>query len=45
MGQGEKCLARLILTDPPYNVPIAGNVTKGGHREFVQASGEMTPDE
>jgi DNA modification methylase len=45
MGQGEKCLARLILTDPPYNVPIAGNVTKGRHREFVQASGEMTPDE
>ena len=45
MRQGEKCLARLILTDPPYNVPIAGNVTKGRHREFVQASGEMTPDE
>jgi DNA modification methylase len=34
--------ARLVLTDEPYNVPIAGNVTKGRHREFAMASGEMT---
>jgi DNA modification methylase len=35
-------VARLVLTDEPYNVPIAGNVTKGRHREFAMASGEMT---
>ncbi len=33
--------ARLILTDEPYNVPIAGHVTGGSSREFVMASGEM----
>lgn len=38
-------LARLVLTDPPYNVPIAGHVTKGTHREFVMASGEMSAAE
>jgi DNA modification methylase len=37
--------ARLILTDEPYNVPIAGHVTGGAHREFAMASGEMTADE
>jgi DNA modification methylase len=37
--------ARLILTDEPYNVKIAGNVTGGGHREFAMASGEMTDAE
>ena len=37
--------ARLLLTDEPYNVAIAGNVTQGNHREFPMASGEMTdPD-
>ena len=36
---------RLVLTDEPYNVRIAGNVTRGGHREFAMASGEMTDDE
>ena len=33
------------FADPPYNVPINGHVTGKGqvqHREFVQASGEMT---
>ncbi len=39
---GEDETARLVLTDEPYNVPIAGNVTKGRHREFAMASGEMT---
>ena len=38
--------ADLIFTDPPYNVPIDGNVGGLGsvrHREFAFASGEMTP--
>jgi DNA modification methylase len=35
-------LACLVLTDQPYNVKIAGNVTRGNHREFAMASGEMT---
>jgi DNA modification methylase len=37
--------ARLLLTDEPYNVRIAGNVTRRGHREFAMASGEMTEAE
>jgi DNA modification methylase len=37
--------ARLILTDEPYNVKIAGHVTGGAHREFAMASGEMTDAE
>jgi hypothetical protein len=32
----------LILADAPYNVKISGNVTRGAHREFAMASGEMT---
>lgn len=38
-------LADLVLTDPPYNVKIDGNVCGSGaikHREFAVASGEMT---
>jgi len=42
MGQE---LARLALTDPPYNVPIAGHVTSGDHREFAMAIGEMSQAE
>ena len=38
-GDGPACL---VLTDEPYNVKIAGNVTRGHHREFAMASGEMT---
>lgn len=34
-----------LLTDEPYNVPIAGNVTEGRHREFAMASGEMSAAE
>ena len=34
--------ARIVLTDEPYNVKIAGNVTGGPHREFAMASGEMS---
>jgi DNA modification methylase len=37
--------ARLTLTDEPYNVPIAGHVTGGAHREFAMASGEMSDAE
>jgi DNA modification methylase len=37
--------ARMVFTDPPYNVAIAGHVSGRGrakHREFAMASGEMT---
>lgn len=40
--------ARLVFTDPPYNVPINGHVGGLGaiqHREFAMASGEMTREE
>ena len=38
---------RMVLTDPPYNVPINGHVTKrvGKFDEFAMASGEMTDDQ
>jgi DNA modification methylase len=38
-------LARLVFTDPPYNVRISGHVTSGDHREFAMATGEMTQEE
>ena len=37
--------ARMIFTDPPYNVPIDGHVSGFGsvrHAEFAMASGEMS---
>ncbi|PKP78865.1 MAG: DNA methylase N-4 [Alphaproteobacteria bacterium HGW-Alphaproteobacteria-3] len=40
--------ARMVFTDPPYNVPIDGHVSGLGavkHREFLMASGEMTRGE
>lgn len=40
--------ARLVFTDPPYNVPIDGHVSGLGavkHREFQMACGEMTSAE
>jgi DNA modification methylase len=37
--------ARLVLTDEPYNMAISGHVTRGAHREFAMASGEMSDDE
>ena len=40
--------ARMVFTDPPYNVPIDGHVGGSGktkHREFAMASGEMTVPE
>jgi DNA modification methylase len=38
----------MTFTDPPYNVAMAGHATGNGkarHREFLQASGEMSPPE
>jgi hypothetical protein len=37
--------ARLLPTDGPYNLKIAGDVTAGAHREFAMASGEMSDAE
>lgn len=40
--------ARMVFTDPPYNVPIDGHVGGAGkirHREFAMAAGEMTSAE
>jgi DNA modification methylase len=40
--------AQMVFTDPPYNVPIDGNVSGLGkvkHREFAMASGEMSSAE
>jgi hypothetical protein len=40
--------ARLVFTDPPYNVRIQGHVGGSGsvqHREFSMASGEMAADQ
>ncbi|MBN4016442.1 ParB N-terminal domain-containing protein [Rhodospirillaceae bacterium AH-315-P19] len=39
--------ARLVFTDPPYNVPIDGHVSGLGrvkHSEFAMASGEMSAE-
>ena len=41
-------LARMVFTDPPYNVPIDGHVSGLGkvkHREFAQGTGEMSREE
>lgn len=40
--------ARMVFTDPPYNVPIDGHVGNSGktqHREFAMAAGEMSASE
>lgn len=40
--------ATAIITDPPFNVPIAGHVSglgKKKHREFAMASGEMSDEQ
>ncbi len=40
--------AQMVITDPPYNVPINGHVCGLGsvkHEEFAMACGEMTLDE
>jgi DNA modification methylase len=41
-------LAQMVITDPPYNVPISGHVCGLGkvkHAEFVMASGEMNEEQ
>ena len=41
-------LAAMVFSDPPYNQKISGHVSGKGkvrHREFIMATGEMTPDE
>ena len=41
----DRARARVVFTDPPYNVPIDGHVSGKGrvrHREFLMASGQMT---
>jgi DNA modification methylase len=44
VGAGTKVDAAFL--DPPYNVQISGHAnTKGRHREFAMASGEMTESE
>lgn len=40
--------AQMVLTDSPYNVKISGHVSglgKHKHREFAQASGEMSEEQ
>lgn len=39
--------ARMVFTDPPFNVPIKGHVMKrdSDRREFPMATGEMSPQE
>lgn len=39
---------QMVITDPPYNVPIDGHVSglgKHRHKDFAMASGEMSPKE
>lgn len=37
--------ATLLVTDPPYNVPTGGHIrTKGGHKDFKMAAGEMSDE-
>jgi DNA modification methylase len=41
-------LAQVVFVDPPYNVKVDGHVSGKGkvrHREFAQASGELSRDE
>lgn len=43
-----KAKADMVITDPPYNVPIDGHVCGLGsikHKEFAMASGEMSKQE
>src|SRR4029077_3896149 len=40
-------LAQMLVTDPPYNVPIHGHAVGRGkrrHREFKMAAGEMSEE-
>ena len=51
MSDGRRLMAGAVadvgLCDPPYNVPVDGHVGGLGrtrHREFAEASGEMSPE-
>ncbi|QNP45633.1 DNA modification methylase [Sphingomonas sediminicola] len=37
--------ANMVFTDPPYGCPVQGFVTTRAHREFVQASGDLDPEQ
>lgn len=37
-------MARVMITDPPWNLKVKGIISSIGHREFVQASGEMSDE-
>jgi 16S rRNA G966 N2-methylase RsmD len=40
--------AEMVFTDPPYNVPVAGNVSGLGavkHRDFAMGSGELSSEQ
>jgi hypothetical protein len=37
--------ADMVFTDPPYNVPIAGNVTKSRDHDFAMGKGELSSPE
>ncbi len=37
-------LARVVITDPPWNLKVKGIISSIGHREFVQGSGEMSQE-
>ncbi len=40
--------AQMVITDPPYNISIDGNVCGSGrikHQDFVMAAGEMSAAE
>ncbi len=44
----KKETARVVFTDPPYNVPVDGHICGKGkikHEEFAMASGEMSSEE
>lgn len=36
--------ARVVITDPPWNLKVKGIISSIGHREFVQGSGEMSAE-
>ncbi len=44
---GEDTKIQMVYTDPPYNLPAdaIGNLGKKKHKDFAQASGEMSDEE
>jgi DNA modification methylase len=47
LGEDINIKARMIYTDPPYNLPAdaIGNLGKKRHKDFAQGSGEMSDEE